>query len=256
MQLLASLTLLLTAFIELSSALVLSPESYDYDISGSYELRTEKLKSLKGIKKTLKKSSIIPDVLDLFIPACYVLPSYTPSSSSSSSKKVKLGNKLRPSQTQSAPSIQVFCPGKYHVKGGLTIILTDPDAPSRDDDSMSEMCHWIARIPEAVVGREGVSGEWSGSELEEVGLVDYKAPAPPKGTGKHRYVFVLLEGDNVDLKEPEERKHWGFEKPESGIREWAERENLTVVGANFLYEKYHREGKGNKFNTQGWFERA
>ncbi|TGO39418.1 hypothetical protein BHYA_0054g00140 [Botrytis hyacinthi] len=250
MQLLTSLTLLLPAFIELSSALVLSPESYDYDISGSNGLCTEKLKPLKGIKKTLKKSSIIPDVLDPFIPTCYILPSYTPSSSSSSSKKVKLGNKLRPSQTQSAPSIQVFCPGKYHVKGGLTVILTDPDAPSRDDDSMSEMCHWISRIPEAVIGREGVSGEWSGSELEEVRVVDYKAPAPPKGTGKHRYVFVLLEGDNMDLEGPKERKHWGFENPGSGIREWAGRENLTVVGANFLYEKYHDEGKDSKFKIQ------
>ncbi|THV46436.1 hypothetical protein BGAL_0386g00060 [Botrytis galanthina] len=249
MQLLTSLTLLLPAFIELSSALVLSPESYDYDVSVPNGLCTEKLKSLKGIKKTLKKSSIIPDVLDPFIPTCYILPSYTPPSSSSS-KKVKLGNKLRPSQTQSAPSIQVFCPGKYHVQGGLTVILTDPDAPSRDDDSMSEMCHWIARIPEAVIGREGVSGEWSGSELEEVGVVDYKAPAPPKGTGKHRYVFVLLEGDNVDLEGPKERKHWGFEKPGSGIREWAVRENLTIVGANFLYEKYHDKGKDSKFKIQ------
>ncbi|KAF7955418.1 uncharacterized protein EAE97_000677 [Botrytis byssoidea] len=253
MQLLTSLTLLLPAFIELSSALVLSPESYDYDISGSNGLCTGKLEPLKGIKKTLKKSSIIPDVLDPFIPTCYILPSYNLSSSSSSSKKVKLGNKLRPSQTQSAPSIKVFCPGKYHVKGGLTVILTDPDAPSRDDDSMSEMCHWIARIPEAVVGREGISGEWSGSELEEVGIVDYKAPAPPKGTGKHRYVFVLLEGYNVDLEGPKERKHWGFEKPGSGIREWAGRENLTVVGANFLYEKYHNDGKDSKFKIQGYF---
>ncbi|KAK8909771.1 hypothetical protein QC760_002460 [Botrytis cinerea] len=251
MQLLTSLTLLLAAFVELSSALVLSPELYNYDVWGSDGLRTEKLKSLKGIKKILKKSSIIPDVLDPFIPTCYILPSYPPSPSSSSLKKVKLGNKLLPSQTQSAPSIQVFCPGKYHVQGGLTIILTDPDAPSRDDDSMSEMCHWIARIPEAVIGKEGVSGEWSGSELEKVGVVDYKAPAPPKGTGKHRYVFVLLEGDNVDMEGPEERKHWGFEKPGSGIREWAGRENLTIIGANFFYEKYHDEGKDSKFRTQG-----
>ena len=129
-----------------------------------------------SLVSSLKKSSIIPDVLDPFIPTCYILPSYPPSPSSSSLKKVKLGNKLLPSQTQSAPSIQVFCPGKHHVQGGLTIILTDPDAPSRDDDSMSEMCHWIARIPEAVIGKEGVSGEWSGSELEKVGVVDCEFP--------------------------------------------------------------------------------
>lgn len=64
-------------------------------------------------------------------------------------------------------------------------------------------------------------------------------------------MFVLLEGDNVDMEGPEERKHWGFEKPGSGIREWAGRENLTIIGANFLYEKYHDEGKNSKFRIQG-----
>lgn len=70
-----------------------------------------------------------------------------------------------------------------------------------------------------------------------------KPPAPPKGTGKHRYVFVLLEGANEKLGVPEERKHWGFETPGSGVREWAAREKLTVLGANFHYEKYHGQGK-------------
>lgn len=125
------------------------------------------------------------------------------------------------------------------VQGGLTVILTDPDAPSRKDDGLSEMCHWIARVPEVVITPRGVRVWVNASDL--VGVVDYKAPAPPKRTGKHRYVFVLLEGENTDLKAPEERKHWGFEEPGSGVREWAEKVNLTVLGANFLYEKYHRE---------------
>jgi len=28
----------------------------------------------------------------------------------------------------------------------MTIILTDPDAPSRKDPKWSEMCHWIAEV--------------------------------------------------------------------------------------------------------------
>ncbi|KAF7875111.1 hypothetical protein EAF04_002283 [Stromatinia cepivora] len=240
MQLITSLTLLLITIFELNSALVVSPESYDYDSYECNGLQTDKFKSFKGIQKILKKSSIIPNVLDPFIPSCYLIPSYFPSSSPKQ-KTVKLGNTLLPSQTQSAPSLQIFCPGKLEVEGGLTVILTDPDAPSRNDDSMSEMCHWIARVPEVVIGPQGVSVRVDATDL--VGVVDYKAPAPPEGTGKHRYVFVLLEGENVDLKGPQGRKHWGFEKQGSGVREWAEKENLTVVGANFHYEKYHGEGK-------------
>ncbi|CAD6439521.1 50d2df29-4c6d-4642-ad4c-382fac93b2a7 [Sclerotinia trifoliorum] len=251
MQLITSLALLLITIFELSSTLVISPESYNYDPYECNGLQADKFKSFKGIRKILKKSSIIPDVLDPFIPSCYLIPSYFPSSSSSSSsspkpKTVKLGNTLLPSQTQSPPSLQIFCPGKMVVEGGLTVILTDPDAPSRGDDSLSEMCHWIARVPEVVIELQGVRVWVNASDL--VGVVDYKAPAPPKGTGKHRYVFVLLEGENAHLKGPEERKHWGFEEPGSGVREWAEKANLTVLGANFLYEKYHgEEMKEGKF---------
>lgn len=30
---------------------------------------------------------------------------------------------------------------------GLTIVLTDPDAPSRKSPEWSEVCHWIAKVP-------------------------------------------------------------------------------------------------------------
>jgi hypothetical protein len=30
---------------------------------------------------------------------------------------------------------------------GLTIALTDPDAPSRGNPKWSEMCHWLAVVP-------------------------------------------------------------------------------------------------------------
>lgn len=54
------------------------------------------------------------------------------------------------------------------MRGGLTVILTDPDAPSRDDDSISEMCHWIASIPEVVIGGEGIGAEFNASDLVDV----------------------------------------------------------------------------------------
>ncbi|ESZ99388.1 putative Carboxypeptidase Y inhibitor [Sclerotinia borealis F-4128] len=247
MQLIPTLTLLLIAGFKLSSALVVSPESYDYDSLESSHTHTDKIRSLKGIQKILKKADIIHDVLDPFIPSCYLAPSY---SLSSTQKDVKLGNTIKPAKTQEAPSIKIFCPGKMTVSGGLTIILTDPDAPSRGNNSLSEMCHWIARVPEVVIGKLGIIADLNATDL--VSVVDYKAPAPPKGTGKHRYVFVLLEGANDDLKTPEERKHWGFEEPGSGVREWAEREGLSVVGANFHYEKFHAE-KESTFEAQFWY---
>lgn len=50
---------------------------------------------------------------------------------------------MKPSKTKDSPSLRVYCP-ELHSTPGLTIVLTDPDAPSRDDPKWSEMCHWIA----------------------------------------------------------------------------------------------------------------
>jgi len=50
-------------------------------------------------------------------------------------------------------------------------------------------------------------------------------------------VFLLLEGDNSDLKEPDDRQHWGFGKKGHGVRDWAKQEGLEVVGGNFFLEQ-------------------
>lgn len=70
-------------------------------------------------------------------------------------------------------------------------------------------------------------------DAEEV--VEYKAPAPPEGTGLHRYVFVVLvprngTSERLHLSKPEERRHWGFEGERSGVREWADENGLVVIG--------------------------
>ena len=70
-------------------------------------------------------------------------------------------------------------------------------------------------------------------------LVEYLAPAPPKGTGKHRYVFVVLVGEgNKELTTPKERSHWGYGKRGKGVRAWAKENEMTVLGANFFYSQY------------------
>ena len=60
-------------------------------------------------------------------------------------------------------------------------------------------------------------------------------PAPPKGTGKHRYVFVLLaskDDDNgrKDLNRPKDRPHWGYGAMGKGVREWAFENDLVPLG--------------------------
>ena len=116
----------------------------------------------------------------------------------------------------------------------LTLAMSDPDAPSRDDPEWSEICHWIATdIP---LSSSSDAGFDMSKDLKEI--MPYKPPGPPKKTGKHRYVFVALAPVNgttekLNLSKPGDRQHWGYEKERQGLRMWAQEMGLGVVGECF-----------------------
>jgi len=185
------------------------------------------------IRLALKKAAIINEVIDDFKPSCYVAPYY-----GDKNRAVTLGNNFKPSATKHYPSLRIVCP-YMNETSGLTIVLTDPDAPSRKDPKWSEMCHWIAVIPTDLQDKPGLETTLAVGDVSE--LVEYKPPGPPPKTGYHRYVFLLLEGDNTNLTAPEERQHWGTGKERHGVKDWAKNEGLEVVGANFFYEKNKKQ---------------
>ena len=86
----------------------------------------------------MKEADIIDQVVDEFSPKCYVEPYYA-----KKEKRVTLGNKLKNKTTKEKPSLMIYCP-ELKETTGLTIVLTDPDAPSRESPKWGEMCHWIA----------------------------------------------------------------------------------------------------------------
>jgi phosphatidylethanolamine-binding protein len=182
-----------------------------------------------SIHDALKYSSIISDVLDDFEPTHSVSIAYPKAHES-----VQLGNDIPVDSVSSRP---VFEFQSMLAKSGtsatsnktLTLILTDPDAKSRDNPKWSEMCHWILTNLTATVTIDNTI-------LRTGELVEYLPPTPPPKTGKHRYVFVLLEGQQGQaLSTPGDRKHWGFGKVRHGVRDWAKENDLKVVGANFFY---------------------
>jgi len=190
----------------------------------------------EAIRRALKSADIIDEVIDDFQPKCFVAPYYCKSKKDEPSP-VAFGNILKESKTKERPSLKVYCP---HIKNtpGLTIALTDPDAPSRDDPKWSEMCHWITMI---YIPEEDSHEIDLNVHIDEKELVAYKPPGPPAKTGYHRYVFVLLEGDNTNLTAPEDRQHWGTGKERHGVRDWAEKEGLKVIGANYFVEKNKKQ---------------
>nr|KAF6312066.1 phosphatidylethanolamine binding protein 1 [Pipistrellus kuhlii] len=91
----------------------------------------------------------------------------------------ELGKVLTPTQVKSRPS-GISWDGLDSSKL-YTLVLTDPDAPSRKDPKFREWHHFL------VVNMKG-NDISSGTVLS-----DYVGSGPPKGTGLHRYVWLVYE---------------------------------------------------------------
>ncbi|XP_055586705.1 protein D3-like [Uranotaenia lowii] len=122
------------------------------------------------IYRAFASNEIVPDVVDE-APDCWLRVAFK------SGREAEGGNRLTPTQTRSIPSLTF----NANDRSFYTLIMTDPDAPSRDDPKHREFVHWIV-------------GNIQGNDLERADtIVEYVGAAPPKGTGLHRFVFLLYE---------------------------------------------------------------
>jgi len=116
---------------------------------------------------SLRAAGVIPDVLDDFRPTCRLQVLYP-----ENHKEVLMGNHFNVTDAQHAPVVTVTCPGVSEADlDQYTIVLTDPDAPSRDDPKWSEFCHWIGKMPPSGVLQ---------AELPKEALEKHKALAVEK----------------------------------------------------------------------------
>lgn len=152
-----------------------------------------------------------------------------------SNKEVSLGNTLKPDDTQEQPLLQITPESEDNSKT-YTIVLTDPDAPSRDDPKWSEFCHWIitdVKLPSLETITASASAESMSVDLSKSReIVEYMGPAPPEKTGKHRYVFLLYRNPSGGkrLEGPSDRKKWGYSEQRTGVKHWAQGYGLELVG--------------------------
>jgi hypothetical protein len=85
--------------------------------------------------------------------------------------EIKNGIFLTPTETHREPKIE------YHAKPNslYTLIMHDPDAVG------GNLLHWVIVN---IAGDDVNTGEE---------LFEYKGPAPPKGSGTHKYIFLFFE---------------------------------------------------------------
>ncbi|KAF8654632.1 hypothetical protein AX16_003513 [Volvariella volvacea WC 439] len=117
-----------------------------------------------------------------------------------------------------------------------TLVMTDPDAPSRAEPKYRQFRHWVitglkspARGTSEVANLTAIKTKPS--------TTPYRPPGPPPGSGVHRYVFLLFEEPARGVVIPEDAPEHGAALEQR--RSWnavkfGQTYGLKLVGANFF----------------------
>ncbi|XP_005176891.1 protein D2-like [Musca domestica] len=169
------------------------------------------------VESVFKDNEIIPDVIDA-APQQFLKVSYD------NGLTVDKGIELTPTQVQKQPKVE------WDAEDGVyyTLIMTDPDAPSRVEPKFREFRHWlVVNIP----GNQIDQGEV---------LAAYIGSGPPKGTGLHRYVFLLYkQSGKLEFDEARVGNNSSQDRPKFKAAKFAEKYNLgSPIAGNFYQAQY------------------
>ncbi|KAL3266886.1 hypothetical protein HHI36_011036 [Cryptolaemus montrouzieri] len=160
----------------------------------------------------MEKHEIIPDVIKM-APKEILEINYP------SGVKAELGNILTPTQVKDMPKLKWTADSNELY----TLCMTDPDAPSREKPHIREWHHWlVGNIP----GNDVMNGET---------LTGFVGSGPPKGTGLHRYVFLVYkQPKRITFNEGRIPNTTGDNRGCFSIRKFASKYNLgEPIAGNF-----------------------
>ncbi|KAL0572054.1 hypothetical protein V5O48_009912 [Marasmius crinis-equi] len=196
---------------------------------------------LSAVVTALKREQVIPDVIpEDFNPSVLFSVIYP------SGKEALLSSELTREDTLDEPEIN-FTPmvvsdeaaGDSTTDGGettYTLVMTDPDAPSRAEPKYRQFRHWV------ITGLK--SPAESARETENLvalkakpSTTPYRPPGPPPGSGFHRYTFLLFQEPRGGYSIPQDAKEYGAaleERRSWNAVEFGKRYGLKLVGANYF----------------------
>ncbi|KAG6371523.1 phosphatidylethanolamine-binding protein [Boletus reticuloceps] len=143
------------------------------------------LDPLGAVATAVQQAGIIPDVIPdktPFTPEALLVLKWP------TGKEAMLGNTLTKIDTADEPLVS-FTPMQSFAAAtdvGYTLVMTDPDAPSRSDPKMGEWRHWLVTGLKAPALSALDTGDL-GARVTRPATTPYYAPAPPRDTGPHRY---------------------------------------------------------------------
>nr|XP_022914088.1 protein D2-like isoform X2 [Onthophagus taurus] len=161
----------------------------------------------------MEKGGVVPDVIDT-APKTSLEVLYA------NNVKVDGGNELTPTKVKDVPNV------KWQAEEGsyYTLIMTDPDAPSRTNPKMREWHHWLV-------------GNIPGNDIKKgTTLSEYIGSAPPKDSGLHRYVLLVFkQPGKVEFSEDKLTNKSGKGRGKFNTKSFAQKYNLgNPIAGNFF----------------------
>ncbi|ORX47420.1 PEBP-like protein [Hesseltinella vesiculosa] len=172
-----------------------------------------------AMSHALQTSGVIPDVVSpQFKNQGILTVNY-------GEEQVAIGNHLSVEQTAEAPKV-MYVSGEESTHDYYTLMLVDPDAPSRADPKNGPWRHWVVtNIPEGQPDQVNASANQ---------LTTYIGPSPPAGSGDHRYVFLWykqLQGIQTFAplsQSVHDRRSFNYSR-------YAQEQQLELLAVNFFF---------------------
>ena len=140
---------------------------------------------ISAIEADFKNSDLIPDLLPSFNPSALMtvtFPGVGP---------ISPGQNLSMQQVAQAPGVTVT-PANSSVPttGNFTLMMVDARAVGTNE-SNGQILHWLANSA-TLKNTSSTSPSLNVSTNGALVVTNYVSPAPPAGTGVHRYVILLF----------------------------------------------------------------
>nr|AEE62465.1 unknown [Dendroctonus ponderosae] len=169
------------------------------------------------VVKAFTENQLVPDILPQ-APDALLDVEYK-----KSGKVVSLGNEIARVDVREAPQVTF----KADAKDFYTLQFVDPDAPSRTNATKRSVNHWlVVNIPASDVSKGQT-------------LTEYLGSGPPKGSGLHRYIFLLYRQPGrltFDEKLISSKELTG--RPLHSAQKFAEKYKLELQAGNFYQAQY------------------
>ncbi|CAO3584189.1 unnamed protein product [Absidia cylindrospora] len=184
----------------------------------------------------LKTDEIIPDVF-LEDDFSSLSPSPLLEIDYPNGSQVLFGNSLSPLDTKPFPVVKfVLSPDDGHDDNTVahyTLIMADPDAPSRQDRKFGYWRHWLVTnvVPTIDTATNAATLTIRAGQDEQ--HTPYIGPGPGPDTGIHRYLFLLYRQKqkqtfpSMSHLEKSDRRHFDF-------KDFAKDHHLDLVAFNYF----------------------